>query len=102
MSDSRHENESGLIIEPTLLAQIRAACRHREVELAAAGAPPALPATPAVLSEAERFAAALETMPLSVRRFFEHEDPVPYRQPESAQDRLEREAWASFGGWAGG
>jgi hypothetical protein len=62
MSDSRHENESGLIIDRTLLAQIQAACRHREAELAAPGAPPALPATPATLSEAERFAAALESI----------------------------------------
>jgi len=57
-----------------------------------------LPATLAI-SEAERFAAALETMPPNVRRFFEHQDPAPYRQPESAQDRLEREARVSFGGW---
>jgi hypothetical protein len=38
-------------------------------------------------------------MPPNVRRFFEDEDPAPYRQPESGQDRLEREARASFGGW---
>jgi len=33
MSDSRHENESGLIIEPALLADIQAACRRRAAEL---------------------------------------------------------------------
>ena len=36
MSDSKHENESGLIIDPTLLANIQAACRRRAAELEAA------------------------------------------------------------------
>ena len=27
----------------------------------------------------------LETMPPNVRRFFEHQDPAPYRQPESVR-----------------
>jgi hypothetical protein len=54
------------------------------------------------MSEAERFAAAVESMPPNVRRFFEHEDPAPYRQLESAQERIEREARSSFGGWCGG
>jgi hypothetical protein len=53
------------------------------------------------MSEAERFAAAVIEMPANVRRFFEHEDPAPYRQSESGQDRLEREARSSFGGWCG-
>src|SRR6516225_11429193 len=44
---------------------------------------------PPPIPEAERFAAALETMPAGVRRFFEHQDPAPYRQPESGEDRLE-------------
>ena len=55
------------------------------------------------LTEAEHCAAALETRPANVRRFFEAEEPVVSpRQSESAQDRLEREARASFGGWPGG
>jgi hypothetical protein len=100
MSESKHEKESGLIIDPTLLAQIQAACRHREAELAAAGAPLALPPTP--VSEVERFA-ALETVPANVQRFFQAEEPiVSPRQLESAQDRLEREQRTSFGGWTGG
>jgi hypothetical protein len=42
-------------------------------------------------------------MPANVRRFFQAEDPtVPPKQLESDQDRLEREARASFGGWVGG
>jgi hypothetical protein len=36
----------------------------------------------------------------NVRRFFQAEEPiVSPRRSESAQDRLEREARASFGGW---
>ena len=56
----------------------------------------------AELPEAERFAAAVPDMPANVRRFFQAEEPiVSRRQSESAQDRLEREARASFGGWCG-
>jgi hypothetical protein len=36
MSDSRHENEFGLIIEPALLADIQAAYRRYAAELEAA------------------------------------------------------------------
>jgi hypothetical protein len=53
------------------------------------------------LTDAERFAAAVVDMPANVRRFFEHEDPAPYREAESGQERLEREARASSGGWCG-
>jgi hypothetical protein len=103
MSENKHENESVLIIDPTLLAQIQAACRHREAELEAARAPLTLPPTLATLSEAERFAAAVGTMPANVQRFFQTEDPfVSPRQLESAQDRLECERRTSFGGWCGG
>ena len=35
MSDSRHENESGLIIDPAVLADIQAQCRRRAAELEA-------------------------------------------------------------------
>jgi len=56
----------------------------------------------ATVSEAEPFAAAVETMPANVQRFFQSEEPVVWpRQAESAQDRLEREARGSFGGWCG-
>jgi hypothetical protein len=55
------------------------------------------------LTEAERFAAVVETMPPSVQRFVRTEEQlVSLRQLESIQDRLEREARADFGGWAGG
>jgi len=53
------------------------------------------------LTDAERFGAAVEMMPPNVRRLFEHEDPAPYREAESGQERLEREARASFGGSCG-
>jgi hypothetical protein len=54
------------------------------------------------VSEAERFAAALETMPANVRRFFQAEEPfVSSRQLETAQERIEREARSGFGGWCG-
>jgi hypothetical protein len=116
MSDSRLENESGLIIDPALLMDIRAQCEGRRHELEAAGTlPPSSIApelsqgaakalsVPQPIPEAERFAAALETMPANVRRFFQADDPfVSPRQLQSAQDRLERQARASFGGWAGG
>jgi hypothetical protein len=59
----------------------------------------ATPASRAQESEAERFAAAVPDMPANVRRFFQAEEPfVSPRQLESAQDRLEHEARASFGG----
>jgi hypothetical protein len=41
-------------------------------------------------------------MPETVARFFAPEDPIPPWRRESDEDRLEREARASFGGWAGG
>jgi len=110
------ENLHGLIISAEELARIRTACQRRAAELAAAGPPQpvaivpgslqsvstALPASPPI-PEAERFAAALETMAANVRRFFQYEEPiVSPRQLESAQERLEREERTSFGGWAGG
>jgi len=99
MNDSRRENESGLIIDPVLLADIQAACRRRAAELEAATLANRGSSSQ---QEAERFAAAVPDMPTNVRRFFERDDPVPWRQLESAQDRLEREARTGFGGWAGG
>jgi tRNA/tmRNA/rRNA uracil-C5-methylase (TrmA/RlmC/RlmD family) len=112
MSESKLENDCGLIIDPTVLADIQAQYRRRAAELAGASQP-APEATglsqsangklPDVsnLTDAERFAAAVEMMPPNVRRLFEHEDPAPYREAESGQERLEREARASFGGWCG-
>jgi hypothetical protein len=42
-------------------------------------------------------------MPANVPRFFQAENPfVSPRQLESAQNRLERQHRASFGGWPGG
>jgi len=118
MSEPKHENESGLIIDPAVLADIRAQCQRRRAELEAAGELPAATIAPESLqsafslakaplpiaaheSEAARFAAAVSDMPANVRRFFQAEEPAPYRQLESAQDRLEREARSSFGGWCG-
>ena len=88
-----------LIISAEDLACIRAACQ-RAAELEAA--------TSAELrlsseQEAERFAATVPDIPANVRRFFQAEEPiVSPRQSKSAQDRLEREVRASFGGWFGG
>ncbi len=110
------ENCSELIISPEGLARIRAACQRRAAELEAARAPQRPPDAPgsspnlngksvnlAGLTVAERFAAAVPDMPANVRRFFQADDPfLPPRQLESAQDRLEREQRASFGGWPGG
>jgi hypothetical protein len=99
MSDSKHENESGLIIDPVLLANIQAACRRRAAELGAATSAESRLNSE---QEAERFAAAVPDMPENVRRFFQAEEPIiSRRQSESAQDRLEREARARFGGWPG-
>jgi hypothetical protein len=113
------ESCSELIISAEELARIRAACQRRAAELEAATvsqclplapgpsqsvceALPIPPSIPATLSEVERFAAALEAMPANVRRFFQAEESiVSPRQLESAQDRLEREVRASFGGWCG-
>ena len=62
--------------------------------------PPPIPAT---LSEAERFAIAVQEMPAKVRRFFEPEDPDSlWRDRESNADRAERERLTDLGGWAGG
>ena len=100
MRNSRQENESGLIIDPALLVNIQAACQRRAAELEAATS-----AQSRLFSEqeAERFAAAVADMPATVRKFFQAEEPlVSGRQSESVQDRLEREARASFGGWSGG
>jgi hypothetical protein len=107
------ESCSELIISAEDLARIRSACQQRAAELAGASQP-APEATglsqsangklPDVgnLTDAERFAAAVEAMPANMRRFFQAEEPiVSPQQRESDQDRLEREARASFGGWCG-
>jgi hypothetical protein len=93
MSDSRHENESGLIIDPAVLADIQLECRRRAAELEAARAN---------LTEAERFAAAVVDMPANVRRFFQADESiVSPRQLETAQERAERQMREGFGGWCG-
>jgi hypothetical protein len=46
MSEPKLENESGLIIEPGLLADIQAQCQRRRTELEAAGALPAATIAP--------------------------------------------------------
>jgi hypothetical protein len=113
---------SGLLIDPKELARIQAACRERRAQLEATGmlpplrlAPGCLPIAPGAsegafaalpaslpVGEAERFAAAVAEMPPKVRAFFEYEEPVvSSRQLESDQDRLERQARTSFGGWPG-
>jgi hypothetical protein len=119
MNDSKLENGCGLIIDPAVLADIRAQCQRRRAELEATGelgrrpiapgasegafaALPASPPTPDTLSEAERFALAVQTMPSKVRRFFEYEEPViSSRQCESIEERSERQLRSSFGGWPG-
>jgi hypothetical protein len=105
MSDSRHENESGLIIDPALLAQIQAHCGKIAAELEATGQLqrlpvasgstsddfPALPAPPPI-SESERFAAAVSEMPPRVRAFFALEIRSP--RTEGSQTRL---GWSAKG-----
>ena len=100
MSDRKHENESGLIIDPTLLANIQAACRCYAAELKAATSAESRLSSE---QEAERFAAAIAEMPARVRAFFEREESpcVPPRRQESEVQRFEREKRASFGGWCG-
>jgi hypothetical protein len=117
MSEPKHENESGLIIDSSLLAQIREACQRRRAELETTGELQRLPIAPGSpqvafgelpialpVSEAERFAAAVSEMPPRVRAFFESEEPpyIPPHRQESEAQRLEREQRASFGGWPGG
>ena len=51
--------------------------------------------------DAERFAAAVEMMPPNVRRFFQHEEPAAFHQPESVENKAERRLRESFGGWCG-
>jgi hypothetical protein len=117
MSESKHENESGLIIDSSLLAQIREACQRRRAELETTGELQRLPIapgspqatfgefpTPLPVSEAERFAAAVSEMPARVRAFFEREESpyIPPHRRESDQDRLEHQQRSNFGGWPGG
>jgi hypothetical protein len=111
-------NSSELIISPEELVRIQEACRQRAAKLAATGASQnspiapgpaqsaceALPVSqsiPATLTVAERFAAALETMPANVQRFFQHEEPAAFHQPESVENKAERRLRESFGGWCG-
>jgi hypothetical protein len=114
MSDSRYENESGLIIDPALLANIQVGVVLRSWRLPgqlqrlpiAPGSPqndfPTLPVPPPI-SEAEHFAAAVSEMPPKVRAFFEREESpyIPPHRRESDSAREEREGRASFGGWCG-
>jgi hypothetical protein len=114
MSEPKLENVSGLIISSEELTRIREACQRRRAELEAAGALPPLgiaPGSPQGASsstkasppipEAERFAAAVPDMPANVRRFFQHEEPAAFHQPESVENNAERRLRESFGGWCG-
>jgi hypothetical protein len=56
---------------------------------------------PSSVSEAERFAAAVEDMPAKVRAFFEREDPVQRVSWESVAERAEWELRQEIGGWCG-
>jgi hypothetical protein len=98
MSDSKLENDCGLIIDPALLADIQAACRQRAAELEAATSAESRLSSE---QEAERFAAAVVDMPANVRRFFQHEEPAAFHQPESVENNAERRLRESFGGWCG-
>ena len=104
MNDSKLESDCGLIISSEELIRIREACQRRRRELEAAGTLPPLTIAPGSsqsalataevqppISEAERFATAVSEMPARIRAFFEHEHPTPPQQPESTQDRLERQ-----------
>jgi hypothetical protein len=83
-----------------IASRLQAACRRQAAELGAATSAESRLSSE---QEAERFAAAVPDMPANVQRFFQAEEPiVSPRQSESAQDRLEREARASFGGRCGG
>ena len=115
MSANSSANEGGLIIDAALLADIQRQCRERAAELARTGTlgrsveapgssqsgalvvqgPPPIPAT---LSEAERFAAAVQEMPARIRRFFEPEDAFPPRRVESVEERAQRERLTDLGG----
>jgi hypothetical protein len=119
MSDSKLENDCGLIIDPALLSDIQAQCRQRAAELEAAqNAATQAPQQPLAppgssqstngksanltgLTEAERFVAAVADMPAGVRRFFQHEEPAAFHQPESVENNAERRLRESFGGWCG-
>jgi hypothetical protein len=46
MNEPKLENDCGLIIDPTLLADIQAQCQRRRAELEAAGALPPLALAP--------------------------------------------------------
>jgi hypothetical protein len=46
MSELKHENDCGLIIDPAVLADIRAQCQRRRAELEASGALPAATIAP--------------------------------------------------------
>jgi hypothetical protein len=54
------------------------------------------------LTELERFVAALKPCHPACGDSSSTRTQTPYRQLESAQDRLERVQRASFGGWPGG
>jgi hypothetical protein len=53
------------------------------------------------LTDAERFAAAMEMMPPNVRRFFQADEPAAFHQPELVENNAERRLRESFGGWCG-
>jgi hypothetical protein len=91
------EKSNELIIDAELLADIQRRCRQRVAEFEAAQRVPPAP----ILSEAERFAAAVEAMPPNVGRFFEH-DAVPLHRWESDRDRAQRGQLTDLGGWPGG
>jgi hypothetical protein len=114
MSEQKPENDCGLIIDPAVLADIRAACQRRAVELEAARStapqdtslpvarPPTNSSLPGSEEQAQGFAAAVEAMPVCIRAFFEREEAVPAWQRESEEERTERERLTALGGWCGG
>jgi hypothetical protein len=59
MSEPKHESESGLIIDPAVLADIRAQCQRRRAELEAAGSLP----VPTIAPESPQSAPAALSAP---------------------------------------
>jgi hypothetical protein len=92
---TRKADMGGMIIDPAVLADIRAQCQRRAAEL---GQSP-----PATVTEAERFAASVPEMPARVRAFFEREESpyIPMHRRETVLEVEQRLLRESFGGWCG-
>ena len=93
MSEPKHESESGLIIDPAVLADIRAQCQRRRAELEAAGSLPVPTIAPESPQSAPAALPALSPIPLAktfcgLGNYPSHKSPADQRAKFEKRERI--------------